>query len=724
MEIAYRTNAQRPSCSILWVEATDTLTLERDYLAIGRLLNIQQIEEGQMDIKELVQRCLSEESAGEWLLVVDAADDGTLWGKDAPVTSDTMPLSHYLPKSPTGSILITTRNRKIATYLANCDVVDLYEMDLNEAEQTLRNLLGRPEILADHEGTKQLLNRLTCLPLAVVQASSYLNENNESVKAYLHLLDQSEDNVIKLLSENFNVTGRYKTPRSPVATTWFVSFKQIRDQSPLAADYLAFMSCLSEKSIPQSLLPPASSAKEMVDALGLLRGYSFLRKHDDNPEGPLYDMHRLVRLATRNWLHIEKSISKLTEKAIKQAAGAFPDVEWRTKDVWVLYLPHAQVLCNSQYGKDLPDRYHLLLKVGCCLEWMGKFDEAVEVHSSVVQWREEVLGQDNAHTDAAYHVYAGALRNQGRWTEAEKYAKRALEWRRTHLGPEQIDTLASLSYLALIYLEQGRWKESEELHWNAVNIGKKVLDPEHHDVLINMSNLALTIYKQGRWKEAEELGLQVVEARKRLSGLEHPDTLTGMANLAGTYREQRRYKEAEEIELQVLAIRRRTLGPEHSDTLSSMSNLAATYCRQGRVESAEDLDRQVLEVMTRVRGKEHPQTLNSMENLSHSWDEHGRLDEAIELLSKCIKLREKVFGRDHPRTKQSKASLERWRTKLARRQATDVAWSSAHLPPALPACSSPSMGLRSIPPDSRLSLSNATSISDQNLDSEKVMQNP
>ena len=48
------------------------------------------------------------------------------------------------------------------------------------------------------------------------------------------------------------------------------------------------------KAIPRSILPAMESEVRMDEAIGALRGYSFLVKRG---EGDWYDMHRLVHLA-------------------------------------------------------------------------------------------------------------------------------------------------------------------------------------------------------------------------------------------------------------------------------------------------------------------------------------------------------------------------------------------------------------------------------------------
>ena len=397
LEIAHRIKSTRPTCSVFWIQATDVSTFETDCRQIGKLLQIPGLEDDKADIKSLVKQHLSHESAGEWLLVLDSADDAQIWCRDAKRTTST--LSEYLPRSRAGSILVTTRTRVVATSIAGKNVMELQRMEKDKALQMLQDLLLNPEILDDVDATSKLLEELTFLPLAIVQAAAFINRNDETIENYLRLLDDSEENVIRLLSEDFEVDGRYTDAKNPIASTWLVSFDQIQRQNKLAADYLSFISCLSPRNIPESLFPDASSALDMSKAIGLLKAYSFLTKLKEvtGPD-PLYDMHRLVHLSTRNWLKMRESLLNCTQTAIGRLYKLFPTREHENKDKWILYMPHAQYLCASALSEDFNERYALLEKLGLCLVIDGKYEEAVRMHSSVVLWREKELGNMNEST--------------------------------------------------------------------------------------------------------------------------------------------------------------------------------------------------------------------------------------------------------------------------------------------------------------------------------------
>ena len=63
-----------------------------------------------------------------------------------------------------------------------------------------------------------------------------------------------EQEIIELLTEEFEDDARYSDMKNPVATTWLISFRQIQQRDPLAAEYMSFMACIDHKDVPQLLL--------------------------------------------------------------------------------------------------------------------------------------------------------------------------------------------------------------------------------------------------------------------------------------------------------------------------------------------------------------------------------------------------------------------------------------------------------------------------------------
>jgi hypothetical protein len=58
--------------------------------------------------------------------------------------------------------------------------------------------------------------------------------------------------------------------KNPTATTWLISFEQIRLREPLVADYMAPMSCVCQQDIPKGILPLAPDIKKTANHLEIV----------------------------------------------------------------------------------------------------------------------------------------------------------------------------------------------------------------------------------------------------------------------------------------------------------------------------------------------------------------------------------------------------------------------------------------------------------------------
>ncbi|KAG4431135.1 hypothetical protein IFR05_013384 [Cadophora sp. M221] len=655
LELAYQVRDKYRNCAVIWIPATNTESLHQAYLDVARQLGIAGCEDIQADVKRLVKDHLSKESAGQWLLVFDNADDINMWTGQVGSKLGSDRLINYLPSSKHGCILFTSRDRKTAVKLAQQNIIQLTEMGEDVALQLLQKCLIDPGLVNDKSNTKTLLQELTYLPLAIVQAAAYINENGIAFADYLSLLTDQEEEVIKLLSEEFEDHGMYRNVKNPVATTWLISFQQIRHRDPLVADYLSFMCCIDPKDIPQSLLPPGPSRKKEIDAIGTLDAYSFISKR---PADQALDLHRLVHLATRNWLRKEQLLAQWTESVVERLEDVFPDDDHNNRSIWRTYLPHARCVLESSLGdRDRQSRLSLSWRYAICLYADGQWNEAEAAYIEGLEIEKKELGADHPDTLISMANLASTYRNQGRWEKAEKLELQVMETRKTKLGADHPDTLSSIANLASTFRKQGRWEEAEKLQLEVMETSKTKLGADHPHTLSSMANLAATYRSQGRWEEAEKLELQVMKTSKTKLGADHPDTLSSIANLASTYRKQGRWKEAEKLELQVMETRKTKLGADHPDTLSSIASFASTYRNQGRWEEAEKLQLEVMETSKTKLGADHPDTLSSIANLASTFRQQGRWEEAEKLQLEVMETSKTKLGADHPNTLSSIANL-------------------------------------------------------------------
>ncbi|MDI1492406.1 MAG: hypothetical protein OHK93_003620 [Ramalina farinacea] len=693
IEHTHRTRERSPETWVFWVHASNAARFEHGYRDIADVVEIAGREDPQANMYKLVHDWLCR-CEGKWLMVLDNVDDADyLIKRQAVIQSQSSdsgrqtppPLRDYLPQSQNGSILITTRSQKSALEFSEQN--ELIQVDPMDASNAIELLDKKLESIGQRNDKDlvELAAILEFMPLAIVQAASYISQLSPrySARQYIEEFQKSDRKKSSLLNHEGGKLRRDGEAKNSIIITWQISFEHIHQTSRPAAELLSLMSFFDPQGIPEILVrgragdaehkiregksdngvqSDTDSESELNDDdefemdVRTLRDSSFISITSD-PK--VFEMHRLVQLATRKWLEANEQLEKWKEQYIKILYEELPNGQYENWTYCRALFPHAKsaVTQRPKGDRSLREWASLLHNAAWYALRMGSITEAVDLSEIAMKVREKILGQEHKETLSSINMVGSVYNLGGRWDKAEELEVRVMETTKRVLGEEHPDTLTSMANLASTYWNQGRWKEAEELDVRVMETTKRVLGEEHPDTLTSMANLASIYRNQGRWKEAEELDVRVMETRKRVLGEEHPSTLTSMANLASTYRNQGRWKEAEELDVRVMETTKRVLGEEHPDTLTSMANLASTYRNQGRWKEAEELDVRVMETRKRVLGEEHPDTLTSMANLASTYWNQGRWKEAEELDVRVMETTKRVLGEEHPDTLTSMANL-------------------------------------------------------------------
>ncbi|TVY72483.1 Kinesin light chain [Fusarium oxysporum f. sp. cubense] len=677
IEFAHRVAAHSAKAWAFWVHASTQARVIEGFKSIADKVKLMGRNRPDADVLQLVFDWLSNVRNGKWLLVLDSADDSDVLLRSTSRGSDNgRKLVEYLPQSPNGSILITTRNRDLAFRLIGTsrDIHEIGPMTQEEALKLLKNRLG---ILSDANAAADLVRSLDLVPLAISQAAAYIQMRapRTSLVQYLTEFRQSESKRAKLLSYDGGDLRRDLRQdggaSNAILTTWQVSFDHIRSRRSSAADLLSLMSFFNRQGIPESLIRPSKdshiaaqsiSPEDMTDSdsqgsddeigndfesdIEILRDYCLIMQGED---ASTFEMHGLVQLSMRRWLKDQGLQDKFLEQYITVMASSFPIGDYENWTVCRALFAHVETAVEYRPNEDnLRGVWSRLLQNGGRYAWLqGRYAVAEQMTFKAKRTCEKLLGKDHPDTLTSTNNLALIYHDQGRWEEAEKLQMQVIETFKAKLGGDHLDTLTSINNLASTYFKQGRWEEAEKLFMQVIETRKAKLGGDHPDTLISINNLASIYYDQGRWEKAEKLFMQVIETRKAQLGGDHPDTLISISNLALTYSDQARWEEAEKLQMQLIETRKAELGGDHPDTLRSIGILATTYYKQGRWEEAERLQVKVMETSKAKLGGDHPDTLTSIDNLASVYWKQGRWEEAEKLFMQVIETRKAKLGGDH-----------------------------------------------------------------------------
>ena len=650
LEYAYRYRSEYRA--VLWAQADTKDTLTTSYLELATLLDLPEKDaQESAQVIEAMKRWL-QRSTG-YLLILDNADDLAL-------------AREYLPPSRSGQVLLTTRAQYTGQFAQRVEV------DIFPKEQGTLFLLHRAKILSsdatleqateqDRSVASHIHEELGGLPLALDQAGAYIEETQSSLVDYLTLYKTQR---AEILQERGRLVPDHPLP---VATTWSLSFEQVEQQNPTAADILRLCAFLAPDAIPESILTTGIEAVEPLlqglannpialnKAIAVLGAYSLV--HRDVSTHTL-SLHRLVQAVLKDQMD-EENQKQWAERTVLAVRDAFPDVEHQNWPQCELFLPHA-LMCSkliNRYHLSIPEAADVLTSIGWYLGERGRYIEAVQPVQQAMSIREQQSEVEDFKTAFTMSTLGWIYLQQGKYTEAEPLYNQALTIREEQLGEMHPDTASSLNNLANLYKTQGKYTEAEPLLERSLAIREGQLGAMHPDTAASLSSLASLYYEQGKYGQAEPLYQRALAIDEQQLGAMHPSTAASLSNLALLYETQEKYEQAELLLKRALAIREGQLGAMHPDTAASLNNLALLYNNQGKYGQAESLYQRVLVICEQQLGAMHPNTASSLNNLVLLHKAQGKYAEAEPLLERALAIREGQLGAMHPDTAASLSSL-------------------------------------------------------------------
>lgn len=718
-EHGYRTHEANPETWVFWAHAGDASRFEEDYRRIAKQIGIPNGEDPQQDVFKLVHDWMNIESKGNWLLVIDNADDDAFLRDASNLASADLKRLRYLKETSNGTILMTTRAKSVARMLVEeSQIVEVGTISASEAESLLRKKLGAG---CDDDGVPELAEALGNMPLALIQAAAYIRRRSPlcTVRDYLDQFQTNDHGKLDLFQHDD--TELQRDARASVITTWGISFNHISRTRPSAADLLSLMSFFDRQGIPESLLqnrtvprptqadtPPsltmknrlkaklrsfkrlhlrsrrqttdrlivgpdaeslvnchggtdsekaASDDRRLKDDIQTLRDYSFISVTTDSGT---FEMHALVQLAMRTWLEIKQETELWKEVFIHNLRMEFPDPEnyYEEMEVRRSLFPHAiAARRHKPLAKSSLSSLHEWADLMRRAGWYARDSGSYAVARDLFEASHKVLTLNkNDDTWEMINCIDGLGKACDKLGDYINAERYALE--RVEIAKHHYGDHAAST---LRGLKELAWAYCRQRRFeDAERILEEVLEFAETDsdhAVRGMGTLAAVYKETGRLEEAADLQRQVLDRHKSEFGDDDPITLIAMNNLAATYREMGQWDEAEELKRRVLVGRERRLGKEHPGTLSAAYNLGVMHLGQKRFDEAEALFVRSFDGRRKVLGESHPDTLTSTHILARCWSEQGRLADARRLGEDCFNRCKRILGEDHVDTLRSMHNL-------------------------------------------------------------------
>jgi tetratricopeptide (TPR) repeat protein len=583
VEYAYR--HQDDYEAILWVKAETEASINADFVTLASLIDLpEKQEQDQRKIVEAVKRWFQEHT--DWLLILDNADDISM-------------VRGFIPMGSNGHILLTTRAH------ATGGIAGRIEVEKMEPDEGALFLLHRAKLLdpnapleaattTEQNTAQEIVKVLDGLPLALDQAGAYIEETECGLKGYWQLYQKQGSQLLKERG------GLVTDHPDPVATTWTLSFKNVEQANPAAAELLRFCAFLAPDAIPEELFtesaaklgsilePVASDLSSLNAAIRELLKYSLVHR---DPGANTLSIHRLVQQVLKDQMD-EETQRLWVGRVVRAVYNVFPYPEYPNWEICRRYLLHAQMSSAliEQYNLLFTEAADLFNCVGYYLWQRGEFEQVESLHQRALTINEEVLGSEDSGTATSLVHLGFFYREQGRYEQAEPLYLRSLVIYEKVLGQEHPWTAISLSNLALLYTQQGKYEEAEPLYRRALAIGEKTLGPDHPSVAIRLNNLANLYTDQGKYEEAEPLYQRSLSIDEKTYEPDHPEVARDLNNLASLYTNQGKYEEAEPLYQRALTIWGKALPPDHPNIAKVLDNYVNLLRKMNRIEEAEPLE--------------------------------------------------------------------------------------------------------------------------------------
>ncbi|KAH7255298.1 uncharacterized protein BKA55DRAFT_725539 [Fusarium redolens] len=293
-------------CSVFWVHANSEANFAQDYGSIAMVMGINTQGHG----SELLQNVRHKiESLPRWLLVIDNAEDLSLFGVGS-TQRNTSKIMNCIPRGPNGTVLWISRDEAIVGSLVGIRRgITVSKMTPEESKALLES--NMPQSIGDGEldDAILLLKELQFLPLAISQAGAYIRRTETSISQYFTDLKEEQTRWSILKEPEFD---RYRLHNSSnsILETWDPSIHRIHQVNELAYIILHILTYVDKQTIPERLLDAAAvygerkQTEDMFEskkreAIRRLKNFSFLIEHHSGDNERTYEIHKLVKDAIR-----------------------------------------------------------------------------------------------------------------------------------------------------------------------------------------------------------------------------------------------------------------------------------------------------------------------------------------------------------------------------------------------------------------------------------------
>lgn len=594
---------------------------------------------------------LDSDASGEWLLIVDSID--------LRAFSNPHILSEVIPKTGRGTVILTS-HRKLNTlkFGSLLETITLGAWEKTDAKRLLEIHTERP--IPEGAVTAELLSELELLPLAIVQAASYMKRTSISISQYVRLLRRYRQRQVELLPELSAKNPRDVDTAHPkiLLLQAILSVEAVSSQNAIAEELLFFIACVEPSRIPIELLRSSYHESRLNAAIELLKDYSLVTL---GSSGDVLHMHSLTHLAIGAHLRKQNTFTTYARRAFMlvfeqfvtapRLGSIFHDShQWllHALSAWQAYMMEPNERSSCRIEEEVVVR--LVSDIAWHLRSSGSYTAARGFLEKAVQQSCAMYGFGSSCFLACWRNFAMTERELGNFERVAEILSTSIEAEDSFFLNDHPDIIGLQGEIGLWLQSRGLYHVAEEWHWKAIELSDRHFGHEHAVTLKEGQNHALSLYRQGKLEIARDCFESILKLRKEQFGLYDIDTLETIDSLALVLQAQGQHELAKQYLQQALEGREAILGPSHPNTFYSRADLAESHRQCGELFQAERLTKEALEFFRMGLGETHPTTLILLGNLGILHQCRGSYCEAERITKEVVYRRGWKLGPTHPDT--------------------------------------------------------------------------
>jgi tetratricopeptide (TPR) repeat protein len=587
---------------VWWFESGGNRSLPSQYLDLADALGVVvEDPESPLAAFDAVVAWLARETS--WLLIFDDAD--------SPET-----IAALVPQVGGGQIVVTTRN---PNWGALGEAFDLRPL---EREQSTSLLTSR-QVEGAQETLDELAAELGGLPLALVQAASYMEATQLDARGYLDLFRERRAEVLR--------RGEVLEYPDTVATTWELSYRRLAEIAPDALYVLHVLAYMGPAALPRDVVAAdllgevfGGDALPLQDALGALRRYSLVELTSDSVW-----VHQLVQVMVRAWTREQREAHGAL--ALAGLLGVLPEdagdpAEW---SVMTAIMPHVVVVGRYDW---LPEgvragRVRLLGGGGDFLAARGDLYGAAWLFEEALQTHAPSPRQDPL-TVTLLQRFGSALQELGELERAQTLLEQACSMSEavTPAG-DPLRTLA-LRALGALYRDQGRYQEAVNVCEAARQSDEAARGADHPDTIADVLSMGNALFGLAGQSLTGALGCYSRAIRHYEERHNQRMLASAMNDLGSVLRMRGETKGAVWHHERALSIDEEIFGPDHPAVARALNNLAGDFIARGVPDEAVDRMERALAVYEHAYGSNHRKVALALSNLAVALRSADRREEA------------------------------------------------------------------------------------------------